>query len=155
MLSKRTKSEIVKYNPEEILKVNTTPANFKHVKTVKLACQDQSDALSVIKKKVGEEVSLAIIKVWIINLNDYLNISRKMNPAQIDETANLIMEEFFYLKTSDIALIFKRIKTGYYGGFYESIDGMKILDMMHQYAEERINMHMNENDRQHRNNKRI
>lgn len=145
---KKQSSEIVKYNPQEIVKVNTLPENFKHVKTVALAINDKSDSLAAIRKKVGKNISLSIIKIWIIKLNDYLNISRKMNPAQIEETADLIYDEFYYLKISDISLLMKRIKTGHYGQFYESIDGMKLMDMFYKYAQERINKIISDGERE-------
>ena len=138
-LVKKEKNELVKYNAAEIIKTNTLPANFKHVKTVALAIKDNCDSLAAINKKVGKKISLNILKIWLINLNDFLNISRKMNPVQIEETCDLLYDEFYYLKISDIALLMKRIKTGHYGQFYESIDGMKIMEMFYQYAQERVN----------------
>ena len=150
---KKNKSELVKYDPKEIVKFNTLPANFKHVNTIALAINEKCDSLASIRKKVGKEISLNIIKVWIINLNDFLNISRKMNPVQIDETSELIYDEFYYLKVSDIALLMKRIKTGHYGQFYESIDGMKIIEMFYQYAQERVNGILDNSEREEREQK--
>jgi hypothetical protein len=151
---KKNKSEIVKYDPAEIVKQNTTPVNFNHVKTIQLAVKDNSDTLASIRKKVGKNISLNIIKVWLINLNDYLNISRKMNPAQINETSELIYDEFYYFKIADIALLMKRIKTGYYGQFYESIDGMKLMDMFYKYAQDRIDLHITDISRETNEHKR-
>ncbi len=147
---KKEKSEIVIYDPKEIVKTNTLPENFKHVKTVSLAINDKCDSLAAIRKKVGKNISLNILKVWIINLNDFLNISRKMNPVQISETSELIYDEFYYLKISDIALLMKRIKTGHYGQFYESIDGMKLMEMFYQYAQERVNGILDNSERDER-----
>jgi len=135
---KKESTEIVKYNTQDIVKFNTLPDNFKHISTIQLAVNDECDSLAIIRKKVGKNISLNIIKIWIINLNDFLNISRKMNPEQINQTAELIYDEFYYFKVSDIALLMKRIKTGHYGQFYESIDGMKLMDMFFKYAQERI-----------------
>jgi hypothetical protein len=147
-LTKRETTEIVKYNPAEIVKKNTDVANFKHVNTLELAIKDDCDSLALINKKVGKSISINIIKIWLVKLNEYLNISRKMNPDQINETADLIYDEFYYLKISDIALLMKRIKTGYYGQFYESIDGMKLMDMFYKYAQERMNTHVSNIDKE-------
>lgn len=150
MLKKKENTDLVKYDPKEIIKRNTSIANFKHVKTVALAVKDDCDSLASIRKKVGKNVSINILTVWLINLNDFLNISRKMNPVQIEETCDLLYDEFYYLKISDIALLMKRIKTGYYGQFYESIDGMKIMEMFYQYAQERINGILERSEREER-----
>lgn len=149
-LAKKEKNEIVKYNAAEIIQFNTLPENFKHVKSVALAVKDDCDSLAAIRKKVGKKISLNIIKIWIIKLNDFLNISRKMTPPQIEETADMIYDEFYYLKVSDIALLMKRIKTGHYGQFYESIDGMKLMDMFFEYAQERVNGIISNNEREER-----
>jgi len=151
---KRKTSEIVKYDPKVIVYENTLPDNFKHVNTVALAISDKCDSLAAIRKKVGKNISLNVLKVWLINLNDFLNISRKMNPAQIEETVNLIYDEFYYFKVSDIALLMKRIKTGYYGQFYESLDGMKLMDMFYQYAQERVDKFIHETERESNERKR-
>jgi hypothetical protein len=150
MLEKKKNTELAKESPKDLLKFNTTPNNFKHVKTVSLAVNDKSDSLAKIRKKAGKKVSLSIIKVWLINLNDFLNISRKMNQVQIEETADLLYDEFYYLKISDIALLMKRIKTGHYGQFYESIDGMKLMEMFYQYAQERVNGILDNSEREER-----
>lgn len=150
MLEKIEKQEIVKYDPKMIIQQNTLPGNFRKINTLELAIKDKSDSLASIKRKVGEKVSLSILKVWIINLNDFLNIPRKMTPPQIEETAMMVFDEFYYLKISDISLIFKRIKIGHYGNLYESIDGMKIIGMFHQYAKERIDYHVSKSTRDHK-----
>ena len=146
---KKTNSEVVKYNAKDIFKQSVQYVNYKHVKTLKTAYSDKSDSLAVINKKVGKETSLLILETWIVNLNDFLNISRKMTPEQIKETADMIYDEFYYLKISDISLIFKRIKTGFYGEFYESIDWMKFLKMFADYSQERVNMIIEQGIREH------
>ena len=100
----KVNNKLVKYDAKEIARFNTSPENFKHIKSLDDAIKDNCDSLAVIRKKVGEKVSVAIIKVWIVNLNDYLNIKNKMIPVQIDETAQIIYDEFYYFKVSDIIL---------------------------------------------------
>lgn len=148
MLQNKKNTELAKESPKDVLKFNTTPDNFKHVKTVALAVKDESDSLAKICKQTGKKVSLSIIKIWLINLNDFLNISRKMNQVQIEQTSELIYDDFYYFKISDIALLMKRIKTGHYGQFYESIDGMKLMEMFYQYAQERVNGILDNSDRE-------
>lgn len=153
MIEKKKNTELTKESPKDLLKFNTRPDNFKHIKTVSLAVNDKSDSLAKICKEVGKKVSLSILKVWLINLNDFLNISRKMNQVQIEETSDLLYDEFYYLKISDIALLMRRIKTGHYGQFYESIDGMKIIEMFYQYAQERLNGILDNSEREEREQK--
>jgi hypothetical protein len=153
MLAKKENSNIVKLDPQTVLIENTKPALFKSIKDLPAVIASNHESLAAIKKTYGENLPLAIIKVWLVNLNDFLNISRKMNEVQITETAELIFDEFHYLKTSDLALIFQRIKTGFYGQFYESIDGMKIMDMFFKYGQERLNKFIDITEKEQKNYK--
>lgn len=148
IIKKETSTDIVKLDPKVVLKENTHPATFKEVTSLVHAVTNKFDSLAKIKLTYGEKLPLSIIKVWLINLNDFLNISRKMNEIQIEETADMIFTDFSYLKTSDLALIFKRIKSGFYGQFYESIDGMKIIDIFYKYGQERIDHFINNSERE-------
>lgn len=132
----------IKLNEGEFL-VKFSPINcmmlYKNVSSAILAFQTNSISLVSIKKDYSQDFTLAYLEAWILNLNDFLSIARKMNNAQIQETAILIFDEFYYYNVADINLIFTRIKKGYYGKFYESIDGMKLIDIFYQYSNERAN----------------
>ncbi len=88
-------------------------------------------------KFFGEQKVGAYIKLWIINLNENLNLKRPLKEHQIDETANLIVSEFRHVTIADINLIFKTAKMGGYGEFYESLSIDKILTWFKDYFKER------------------
>ncbi len=60
-----------------------------------------------------------------------------MNDAQLVETAKLIMNEFYFLKVSDLQLFFQRFKTGYYGQLFDRLDGSVIMVALREYCEEK------------------
>ena len=123
-----------------VLKKCNTPAK----------CMDSSTpALAEIKKEKGEEAALITIEAWILDLTDFLNISRPMNHGQIRQTAVLIMGDFYYLNIADINLIFTRAKKGYFGELYGSLDGSKIYQWFQQYDNERASIAYNEALKQH------
>lgn len=131
-IRKLSQDEFLKeFNIENCLEI------FNKVNTCISAFNTKTLTLASVNKEYSKKFVLAYIKMWIINLNDFLNIQRKMIPEQITETSMLIYNEFYYFNIADINLIFIRIKTGYYGKFYESIDGMKIIDFFFNYANER------------------
>jgi len=112
---------------------------FKSVSTPMLSLQTNAPSLALVKKLHSEDFILAYIEMWLIDLNDFLNVTRKMNEPQIKQTALFIIQEYYYYKISDLNLIFKRIKNGAYGILYESIDGAKILNYFSEYSKERVN----------------
>lgn len=63
-----------------------------------------------------------------------------MSPAQMQETAILLYQEYFYFTIADINLVFRKIKMGEFGKLYSTIDGMKIISWFELYSQERMNM---------------
>lgn len=113
---------------------------FSAVTTPLAAIKTEAVSLAKLKKTYSADWIRAYIAGWILNMNDFLNVSRPMNDVQIEETAFLIVQKYYYLNVADITLIFTRAKTGEFGKLYESIDGVKILTWFESYANERATM---------------
>lgn len=94
-------------------------------------------AISSIKKAYGADFTQAYIETWIVNVCEFLNIGKNMNPNQIYDTAELIAEDFHYLTVADINLVFKRAKLGRYGQIFDRLDGQVILGWFRSYDHER------------------
>lgn len=60
-----------------------------------------------------------------------------MSAVQVAQTADLVIEEFYYLKPDDLKLCFTKAKKGAYGKLYDRIDGQIILEWLRQYDQER------------------
>lgn len=133
--------------------INPTKAMlaFKECNTPAKCITSSTPALAELKKDQGEDKAIKVIELWISDLNDFLNISRKMNPFQIKQTAIMILSEFYYFKLTDINLVFSKAKRGEFGKLYESLDGMKIFSWFEQYNQERCQVAYNEALREHDN----
>ena len=77
------------------------------------------------------------MRLWLISLNESLNLKRPLKPHQIDECAIRIVAKYRHVTISDINLIFNRAKEGEYGEFYESISIPKVLSWFKDYFDER------------------
>lgn len=122
---------IEKYSVMNCIKI------FRKIDSPEVAAGFNVPTLANIKKNTDEDYTINYIMCWIVNLNDYLNISRKMGKYQIIETANFILQDYYYLKISDFHYLFSEIKKGGYGKFYESLDGLKIIRIFEKYANQR------------------
>lgn len=60
-----------------------------------------------------------------------------MSDVQIAVTADLIIEEYPYLKTDDLKLCFKNAKKLRYGEVYNRIDGSVVMRWLMEYNKER------------------
>lgn len=99
--------------------------------------KDLFPTLASIKKKFSDEFVLTYIELWIQDLNDFLNVKRKMTAGQRGQTAVFIYDEFYYFNLAEFNLVFSRIKKGDYGSLFESIDGSKIISCFREYDKER------------------
>lgn len=92
--------------------------------------------LGVLTKDDREKTS-ALVEYFIVDLQNFLNLNRTMNPHQIKETARMILQRYNYMKISDCKYVFDQIKTGNIK-IYEGLDGQKILGAFEMWAEERF-----------------
>lgn len=95
-----------------------------------------------------EEVVRQIVK-WLIELNEMMDLKKPMSNAQILMCSQMIMEDYYYLKSTDMALFFTRIIKGEFGEMYESLSITKIMSWLAIYAEERMNMGAQEQHLKH------
>jgi hypothetical protein len=126
--------------PENFVKAHT-PGKclmlFKGVDSARMCLQNQAPSLGMIKRQYGDDFIVAYLALWIDNLNDFVNAVRKMNPGQIEETAVILFQDYYYFNLADINLVFRKIKKGEYGQLFAELDGVKILGWFEQYARER------------------
>lgn len=110
-----------------------------HVKTVEQALETKTPSLGQMIVKYGVEKVEPYIKVWLINLNETLNLKRPLKEHQIDECAYLIVDGYRNITIADINIIFKRAKMGEYGELFESLSVDKILRWFKNYFNDRCN----------------
>ena len=97
-------------------------------------------SMAVVKKEFGEQ-HLRALTVHILNdLINFFNVGKTMGAIQVAQTADLIIEEYYYLKPDDFKLCFNRAKKGYYGKLYDRIDGQVIIDWLSKYDAERTEL---------------
>jgi len=76
----------------------------------------------------------------LVHLNAILNLKRPMPDEAIEMCAIDIVKEFYAIKISDLSFLFKRIYTGYYGEFYESLSIPKVMTFFREYFDERCDI---------------
>jgi hypothetical protein len=110
------------------------------VQTIEQAIDTPSHSLSSLKKRLGDKKTEALIKVYLIELSEALNLKRPLTEFQIDEIAFEVLNEFYNLSMADIHVIFRRAKTGYYGEFYDSLNMPKVLKWFRDYFHRRCSL---------------
>lgn len=90
-----------------------------------------------IKKHFGDDFIQAYIEGWIINIREFINVGKKMTDEQTQETAMMIVDEYYNLNLADINFIFKNAKLGKYGKYYDRLDGQIILSWFDEHFNNR------------------
>lgn len=98
---------------------------------------------------LAEDYEYDLLKMFV-ELNQFANVKNKMSQAQIVETINLLFEEYPRISLQEYAIFFRRIKTGYYGQLYESLDGIKIMAFMKEFYKEVVKEYYEFKEENHR-----
>lgn len=112
--------------------------NALHPKTVNDVFQSPSCSIAVMNKNFGETKLRAFMAKIIIDVVMFFNVGKIMNDVQAAQTADLIIEEYYFLKPDDFKLCFTRAKKGYYGKVFDRIDGQVIFEWLNQYTNDRM-----------------
>lgn len=106
-------------------------------------CQDKDDCI------FGEYPTLAQLKaygsktasVWLmahlVNLSEFCGCRDKLTGGVVEELADIIAGEWYYLKVTELMLYFYKFKAGYYGKFYGAVDPLVITTSLREFVTER------------------
>ena len=99
----------------------------------------------------GKPFTEGLLILWLVYLNDMLNLRKPLTEDQIELCAITVVTDYANLKMSDLTLLFKRIISGQYGEFFESLSVAKVLTFFRNYQEERLNLAEEMSIREHNN----
>ena len=114
------------------------------VPTLAAMTRDQRDG-----QLIGKEEVTRMIAKWLIELNKLMNLKKPMSNAEIIMCSQMIMEDYYYLKSTDLAFFFTGIIKGERGEMYESLSITKIMSWLSQYSDERMNISSQEAQMKH------
>lgn len=113
--------------------------NFTAIKTVAQAMSSQAPSLAVMRKK-DKDLTKNILNLMLAKTARAFNLTRNIEPGQILELTELILQDFYYLKISEVFYILKQAKYGKYGKTYERIDEPTVIGWFVMHDEERTNI---------------
>lgn len=117
--------------------------------TIEKAMNADAPSLGTFQREKGKEFTEGLVMGWLAYLNSILNLNKPLTDDQIELCAIEVNNEFYGLKISDLTLLFKKIISGQYGEFYESLTIPKVLTFFRQYMEERFETAEQQALRQH------
>lgn len=121
------------------------------IKGVSDALSRNTVSLVEIKKGKGQAFLRNYIALWLIELNELLNLKNPLSEAQITLCTEQIITDYPFLKLSELSLIFKRIISGEFGELYERISMPKLMSIFRKYEQERTEVVVSQNQQAHEN----
>ena len=89
--------------------------------------------MQVADQAFGAGTAEAWLKIAIFDLAEYTGCRAKQTDRQTAQVASAIRSNFGYLKLTELMHFFLLFKSGTFGTFYGSVDGMVITNALHQY----------------------
>lgn len=93
--------------------------------------------LGMLSKTYGESTASNWLMAQLTDLVAYTNSKGILTDEHVEVLADMIAQEYGYLKSSEMLLFFYRFKLGRYGHFYGNIDPMKITIALGKFLGER------------------
>lgn len=107
------------------------------VRTIEMAIETEAPTIGTFHREKTREFTEGLVMTWLMYLNKVLNLNKPLSEDQIEMCAIEIVNDYYMLKITDLTLLFKRIISGLYGEFYESLSVPKVLTFFREYSEER------------------
>lgn len=86
--------------------------------------------IRLVERAYGRETALSWLEIQLRDLSEFAGCKEKLAPAQIAETAAMMLNEYPAYKLTEFMLFFQRFKSCEYGKFYGAVDPMVILQAL-------------------------
>lgn len=104
-----------------------------------LAVAGQYPTLANLRRRYGDKAEI-VIKLWLADLSELINLKRPLNRRMIDVIAREVMTRYYTLTIADIHVVMQRAIAGEWGDYYEALDVPKVLRWFASYFDERCSL---------------
>ncbi len=112
---------------------------------------EQFPSLATLRKDHGSQKVETVIKLYLVELCELVNLKRPLTERQIDAIAMEVVSRYYVLTIADVHVIFRKAKNGEFGELYESMDMPKVMKWFSDYFNDRCevgaNISLRESDR--------
>ena len=133
------------------------PTNFYAELTVttrELAQFSGSKGLAGLKAATSPLIVQVFLSKAIYKCVDTFKVGQKMDKADLMETAQIVMNDYYYLKPEEIKFILEGAKRGDYGQVFNRVDLPVVLGWFRSYDEKRSQIAINKNVQQNTEHKK-
>lgn len=96
----------------------------------------KAPSLGIVKQTYGPNAATMWLLPQLYDLCEYTG-AKKMDAQQATMLAEVIAQEYGFLKVSELLMFFFRFKAGAYGRFYGAVDPLVITSALKEFMRER------------------
>ena len=126
------KSFLTEYKPQSMMQ------RLDNVKSLPDVWKAKTPSLARMRKQYGERLPVDYLTLWILAINDMVNVGNKMTAFQMEYTAKLVFKENPLLTIADIKFVFDRAVSGSFGELYNRLDSAMICTWFRKHWVERL-----------------
>ena len=111
-----------------------------------------SPTLAEIRKSKNQQATVNIMVAMMDTCQQYFNLQQPMNAQQLALTAELMLEDYYYLRVDELQVCFRMAMKGEFGPVYNRIDGQVFFEWIRKFMgkrqaiSERINLEKQSNN---------
>lgn len=130
-----------------------SPKLISEVTTLEAAQRMQLPSIARIKKESGEQARNKLIVAMIHAFQSSLNIERVMSVAQMQDAAEIIGREYYWMNLADLNVILTQGRMGRMGEMFGKFDITTLCTWIDKYATERMEYHARQSIDRHNEHK--
>lgn len=115
----------------------SSSANNTEVNLHEILVRKTSPMLVTIKTDKGQQAAINVMVAMMDACQQYFNLQQPMNAQQLSLTAELIMEDYYYLRVEELQICFRMAMKGEFGPLYNRIDGQVFFEWIKKYMTKR------------------
>lgn len=81
-----------------------------------------------------------LVALYVRDLSEFTGVKDKMSPRQMHYVASIIVSDYGFLTITEIIYFFHLFKSGRFGKFYGSVDGLVITNALQEFMQIRADM---------------
>ena len=107
--------------------------------SISAACDSKEylPSMAKVRRHHGKENILVLIRLYLIRLDEELNLSRRLNENTIEAIADDIYEVAYFLSIEELVYFFKGLRRGEYGSLYQGLNSETVIKGLQKYSQNR------------------
>jgi hypothetical protein len=126
--------------------------NSTEVKLHEILVAKTSPTFAELRKNKSQQATIAVMVAMMDSCQQYFNLQQPMNAQQLALTAELMLEDYYYLRVDELQICFRMAMKGEFGPVYNRIDGQVFFEWLKKFmgkrqsVSERINLEKQSNN---------